>query len=282
MAKQNKIFAESLFDNMLTYQQYLQILSEMAMSTFVWNNLPDSVDERTIELNLLRAGMCVYFNDDVLGNLCLPVLPSSSFDVYGNPYKRTAYSNYNSYHMELSVENSVIIYNNKYRSPSYQYLVNTAKRLYNCDRIQDVNINAQKTPYFILASEAQRLTMQNIFEKIDGNQPVIFGDKHLEMANIKVLDLKAPFVADKINDMKVRIWNEALTVLGIPNVSISKKERLVSDEVSRNQGGIMVNRNSRLIPRLEACKKINNMFGTRISVSFNDEYNDSKEGDIIE
>lgn len=65
------IFCDSATVNNLTYMQYLNRLTELAISMFEWKNLPASVDARYLELHLFETGCMVYFNDDVLGDLCL-------------------------------------------------------------------------------------------------------------------------------------------------------------------------------------------------------------------
>ena len=107
--------------------------------------------------------------------------------------------------------------------------------------------------------------------KYEGNQPVIVGDKNLDDNGIQVLKTDAPYVGDKLTDLKVQIWNEALTYLGIPNVSFNKRERMIKDEVQRTQGGVVASRFSRLKAREEACEQINTMFGLDLSVHYNDE-----------
>jgi Phage Connector (GP10). len=86
-----------------------------------------------------------------------------------------------------------------------------------------------------------------------------------------VLKTDAPFIADKLYVLKTQIWNEALTFLGINNVNITKKERLLNDEVNRNQGGTIASRYSRLVMRQKACEEINKMFGTNISVDYRED-----------
>jgi hypothetical protein len=147
-----------------------------------------------------------------------------------------------------------------------------ARRLYNLDRIIDVNANAQKTPVMVRASEKQRLTMMNLYKEYDGNAPFIFGDKNLDMNSLTVLKTDAPYVADKIYQLKTQVWNEALTYLGISNINITKKERLITDEVTRNQGGTIASRYSRLQSRREAVEKINEMFGTNIEVNYREDF----------
>lgn len=270
--KGNGQFEESALLNNITYMQYFNRLTELAISMFEWQNLPPTVDPRYIELHLFQNGSMVYFNDDVVGNLCLDCLPNGNFDVYGNPVNRRAYSNYNNYQRDLNEDNSIIIWNNYLRTNSITDIELYSKRLYLLDRIIDVNANAQKTPVLVQGTEKQRLTLLNLYKEFDGNSPFIFGDKNLDLNALKCLNTGAPYVADKIYQLKTQIWNEALTYLGISNINIQKKERLITDEVTRNQGGTIASRYSRLQARREAVDKINAMFGTNISVNYREDF----------
>lgn len=271
MGKRKNLFNESLILNKHTYTQYVNWLTELAISMFKWKNLPASVDARYIELQLFLTGQMVYFQDEVIGDLCLNCLSNGRMDVYGYPLIRRAYSTYNNYQRLLKPNNSVVVYNNYMRTNSVLDIQMYARRLYNLDRIIDVNVNAQKTPVLIRASEKQRLTMQNLYMQYDGNEPFIFGDKDLDLNSLAVLKTDAPYVADKLYALKTEVWNEALTHLGISNVNINKKERLITNEVSRTQGGTIASRYSRLDSRQEAAEKINTMFGRDIEVDYRDE-----------
>ena len=137
-----------------------------------------------------------------------------------------------------------------------------ALRLYEAEQTAMVNIKAQKTPVLLLMDEKQRLTMENIYSQYDGNKPVIFGDKNSLGENvIKAINTQAPFIADKIIDYKKEIWNEALTFLGINNIMVDKKERLITDEANSNNELINLNLQSYLAPRQEACRQFNEKFG---------------------
>lgn len=273
-------FGESLSKNMDTYGFYLQRLCELSLSMFDWQNLPDSIDARFLEMTLFYNGAAVFFEDEdltpdtITGRegtfLALPVMLNGKWDVYNTPINRRAYAT-NGYQKDLTNTDSVIIYNNAIRTNSVQTCTMFAERLYNLDRIIDVNANAQKTPVLLQGTEAQRLTLLNLYQKWDGNEPVIFGDKNLDINSIKAISTQAPYVADKIDVLKREIWNDALTYLGISNVNIDKKERLLTDEITRNMGGTIANRYSRLDARREAAEQINKMFGLSIEVYFKSE-----------
>lgn len=260
-------FVDSATRNNRTYIQYFNRLKEFAISTFEWKNMPDSIDTRFLELTLFENGQAVFFVDDVLGYLCLQTTINGKLNVYRIPVKRRAYAT-NGYQKTLTEKDSVIIYNNLIRTNSILDVEMFAQRLYNLDRAIDVNANAQKTPILIQCSENERLTMVNLYKEYDGNSPVIYGNKNLDVKGLTVLRTDAPYVADKLYNLKTQYWNEALTYLGIANINTQKKERMITDEVNRNMGGVVASRFSRLEARKQACKMINNMFGLDIDVDY--------------
>ena len=281
MGRRKTYFDESAILNNRTYVQYVNRLTELAISMFEWKGLPESVDSRYIELHLFSNGCMVYFDDEVMGNLCLDCTYNGGLDVYGYPILRRAYSSYNGYNRLLKDSNSVIIWNNLLHIPSEADIRAYARRLWMLDRIIDVNANAQKTPILVQGNEKQRLSLVNLYKEYDGNAPVIFGDSSLNTEGLKSISTGAPYVADRIYELKTQIWNEALTYLGISNINIQKKERLITDEVTRNQGGTIASRYSRLEARRQAVEKINAMFGTNIEVSYREDYQEINPEDVF-
>lgn len=269
--RKDRQFWESAIMNNSTFRQYYNRLVELSISMFEWKNLPDSVDPRFLELTLFTDGQAVFFEDEVMGFLALQNAMGGGFDVYRIPTNRRAYA-VNGYQKQLDENDSVIIYNNYLHTNSMLDVQMFAKRLYNLDRAIDVNANAQKTPILLLCDDSERLTLENMYMQYDGNKPVIKGVKGLNPNAFTVLKTDAPYVADKLYQLKTQIWNEALTYLGISNMNITKKERLISDEVTRNQGGTIASRYSRLQARREACKKINEMFGLDIWCDYREDF----------
>ena len=279
MSRRKKTYFEtSLEDNMGMFYLYKDALTELAISMFDWQNMPEEIDIRFLEMTLFRNGAAVFFEDDGdLGYLALPVAMNGQFNVYKVPTRRRAYA-VNGYQKQLTMEDSVIIYNNMIRTNSWRLVNIYARRLWDIDRSIDVNARAQKTPVVLQCSEAQRLTALNLFKEVDGNAPVIMADKNLDINDVmKAVDIGAPYVADKLYQLKTEIWNEALTRLGISNVSYQKKERMISDEVLRNQGGTIASRYSRLEMRRKACEEINKMFGLDIWVDFKEDYREADD-----
>lgn len=276
MRKKVREFEESAYKNSELYLYYFNRLKELAISMFEWKNLPSSVDARFLELTLFDDGQCLFFKDEVMGYLTLQCTIGGQFSVYRVPTNRRAYAT-NGYQNNLNANDSVIIYNNMLRLNSIGVIDMFAKRLYDLDSIIDVNAKAQKTPTLITCDETQRLTLQNVYMQYVGNQPVIYGNKNLDVNAIKVLKTDAPYIGQQIYELKVNVWNEALSYLGISTVNNVKRERLITDEVQRNLGGTYASRYSRMNMRKEACKKINKMFGLNIDVDYRQDYSELVE-----
>lgn len=270
MKKGRKAQTEAFLQNQRTYLQYVNRLTELSISMFDWQNLPDTIDARFLELALFNDGMAVFFKDEVMGYLGLQVMIGGALDVYRIPTTRTAFAQ-NGYQMKLDQSNSIIIFNNMLHTNSILDVQEMSKRLYEIQRTIDVNVIQQKTPKIITCTENQRLVMKNLYAQYMGNEPFIFGDKNLDLSGIKTFDTTSPYVADKLYELKTQYWNEALTYLGISNVNTVKKERMITDEVQRNLGGTIASRYSRLFMRQQACEQINKMFGLNISVDYRED-----------
>ena len=65
-------------------------------------------------------------------------------------------------------------------------------------------------------------------------------------------------------------------------MNIQKKERLITDEAIRSQGGTIASRYSRLQSRREACEKINEMFGLNINVDYREDFRQTDDEYMVE
>lgn len=275
--KSNTEFWESAKRNTVDFRRYYDNFLELAVAMFEWKNIPDSIDERFLELTLLTDGMAVFFKDEDMDEyLALRTMIGGQWNVYNIPIQRTAYAS-NGYNYHLTEDDSVLIFNNMLRTPMVDKLEEFAKELYEIDRTILVNVKAQKTPVLIKCNENQRLTMKNLYMQYDGNMPFIFADKSLDNEALQALSTGAPYVGDKLMQLRIQKYNEVLTYLGISNSAYQKKERLVSDESIRSQGGTIANRYARLNSRRKAADQINKMFGLNIEVRFREDYREADD-----
>lgn len=279
--RNNYKFTDTLYINNETFIDYLERFKKIALSMFEWVNLPRSMNARYIELSLYYNGQACLLKDENVGFINTRCCSNGNINIYGLPTSLNCYSygyqtNRKLYsglnpHNNNEFDEAILIMNNWERIPTAPTLELFALRLYEAERTADVNIKAQKTPVLVVVDETQRVFMENLYNQYNGNQPFIFGDKkQLNAESLRVLDTKAPFITDKLIDYKKEIWNEALTFLGINNIMLEKKERLVTDEANSNNELINLNLQSYLAPRQQACKEFNEKFklkGTKDEIS---------------
>lgn len=276
--------ATAAIQNIRTFDYYFMRLSNIAVSIFEWKNLPKTVDPRFLEMSIFRNGMCLFFEDPVLGFLALPCAIGGKLDVYNIPLLRRAMAS-NGYYAERDNTNSVIIYHNYFHDVPTWDIEMFARRLSDYQRTIDVNIGSQKTPVLLLCDDEQKDTVTNTYLQYTGNMPVIVANKSMNPNAITVLKTDAPFVADAIEELRVQVWNDAMSYLGVSNVNVTKKERLITDEVQRNMGGVLASRNSPLQMRRQAAEEINKMFNLNIEVEYREDilaYQSSMIGETAE
>ena len=262
-------FLNSAFLNTATYDDYMGRFEKICTSMFEWVNLPESMNARYLEYCLFMEGQAGLLYDEEYGFINTKVASNGYLNIYGLPTQMNCYSYQYQKIRNLYTglegtqdKDCVLVMNNWQRTPTVATIQLFCQRLADAEMTASVNIKAQKTPVLIVVDENQRLMMENLYAQYDGNRPFIFGDKNQLSENaIKCISTGADFIADKIMDYKKAIWNEALTYLGINNLSNEKKERLITDEASSNNELINLNLQSMLIPRQEACKQFNKLFG---------------------
>ena len=262
-------FLDSALMNSETYFDYVERFKKICLSMFEWKNLPESMSAKYLEECLYYKGQAALLKDENYGFINTQCASNGYLNIYGLPSSLNCYSyQYNSIRnlytglKGTEDKDCILVMNNWERIPTASTIELFCQRLAEAEMTASVNIKAQKTPVLIVVDENQRLMMENLYAQYDGNKPFIFGDKNQVGDNVvKSISTGADFIADKVMEYKKQIWNEALTFLGINTLQAEKKERLITDEAKSNNELINLNLQSMLVPRQEACKQFNKLFG---------------------
>lgn len=254
------------------FSEWLELLIILDTALYEWVGLPESIDTRCLELDLCYMGYDLCFKDDVMNEYyCLPCNFGGRYNIYGKPYERIVYSPYNNYHNTLSIDNSVIIMSNYLMRPHYYTLLDYAERITRIVRTLDINVNAQKTPFILISDEEQRLSLENLYKKIDDFSPAIHVKPGMiDLNSVKALQTEAPYLADRLDGLLHNTFNEALTFMGYNNANQDKKERLVAAEVQGNNSNVAGQQNSGLIARKRGAEEMNKTFGFNCDVKIRD------------
>lgn len=260
----------SQINNFTTYQMYLRQLLTLAENVFEFENMPDFIDTSYLNKTLLRKGSIAFFKDEVLGLIALPYRNIGKLDVYGRPKTIVAISQ-NGYQRTLKQGEYVIMYDNNGRYPLFLDIKQYAERIAYSTRTADINIAQQKTPRVWKVPADKEKSFKDMINNVDGFADTVAGYEDIGMLDdISMVLAPAPYVADKIDEHKFKDWSEFLRLIGISNLSMQKRERLITDEIQAQNGGNVASRFSRYEPRAKALKLINEKFGTNIKVKYYD------------
>jgi hypothetical protein len=240
----------------------------MCTSLIKWENLPEGIPERYIEKSLFTNGKLAFVNnEDSTGFSILKCEGYSELNLYDEPIKWLCYSD-NMYMQDYNTEDIEIIRNNKHEIATLFLIRHGLERICNLDRTIDKNLWYQRNLAIIKSTDETIMTNKNLMQQYDQNNFIAYGKKDLELKdNIDKLSFDIPFIADKLEDIKDRKWNELLNMLGINSANTSKKERLITDEANANNQLIELSADVLLAERQLAVERINKRWGLNIKVS---------------
>lgn len=255
--------------NFNTFDMYKREMLTLAENVFNFENLPPYIDVSYLNKTLLRKGAIAFFKDEVMGVLALPFVNVSALDVYGRPVRIEVYGQ-NGYTKVLNKDEFVIMYDNNGRYPLYIDIIQMSERIAMKKRVTDVNISQQKTCRVWKTTDEKERTVRDLLNQVEGNVETVLTYDNLDLNDIDAILAPAPFVADKIEENLKNDWAEFFRLIGIANIQINKKERLITDEMMASEGGTIASRFNRFNPRLKAVDEINAKWELNIKVAYYD------------
>jgi hypothetical protein len=252
-------------------------LVNLYMSSIEWHGVPEGIDPRAIEYVLMVYGCGALFMEEG-GHLFGAASMSDRLNINFNPNKVLITSPAGqtwTRHAETWVYTTeagpvvmdadcALCWENKRRAPVLSDINYYAQRLARIDRVIDVNVDAQQTPWVISGSDAQeansRALIQNLKER---RQYIVYNNQLTDIADaVQVLNTQAPYVASDLVRLKKDLINEFLTSIGIDNdPSADKAAQRPVAEVIQNNEQVMIARNSRLAARRAFCERARVLFG---------------------
>ena len=256
-------------------RMYTRVLSEMCMNRFAWEGMPPEIDTRYLEYTLYLQGLAVFFYDDDYGRFfCLKGSGAGPVNMYDNPTSFVVTGNAQ-YNNTVAGNNCVPIYANYCRESSTDIVAIYAQRLAEIDRTIEINMLNARNTVLVAVDDSERMTMKEAFSAIVEGQPVIWGTEGFNASAVKdklsVINLNENSNSSltDILTVKLKVWNEAMTLLGIMNVNSEKAERMVVEEASGSSGQVMAMRAVELNCRRKAADMINDKYGLSITVGWN-------------
>lgn len=260
----------SQLNNYKTYLAYKMKMLTLAENVFQFKNMNPYIDLAFVNSELVTKGSIAFFKDEVMGLLALPYTSIGGLDIYGRPNRIAVIPKHGTYNRVLTRDEFVIMYDNDSHIPIYPNIIQSCERLALIKRTIDINVVHQRTPRYFKTSEENKRTVKDILNNVDSLTDTVFTYDNIDLEETTGVLIPAPFVADKLNEVKKEEWAEFLDLIGIANVSIQKKERVISDEILCSMGGTIASRYSRFTARKKAIDEINRKFNENIEVEFYD------------
>ena len=238
---------------------------------FKWNNLPDTIPQRTLELYLQCNGnVCIYKHNGALypfiGGL------GGEPNVY---YMPTIYTIANPA-LNLSVnaiidKNCIVIPNDTFYNGLLPMVKKYATLLVENELTLLVNLINSRLPSVIGASDTREAdSAKLLFKDIEAGKLGVIGTNQL-FEGFKSLPYSAT-TSHTLTDileveqyLKASLYND----LGLQSNYNMKRERLTDDETALNENALLPLIDDMLLQRENGAKRVNAMFGTDITVELN-------------
>lgn len=272
--------ARLVIENVEIYNYYRERLCNLALSQIQWNNLPETCDRLYFEKSLLFNGKAAMYKPKGTDFwLSTDYIQKGNFDAYGYPTKINGIT-FNAKNIET--DEWMILYDNMTRATLMPKIDFFARLLWEVHNTYRSNLQQQITPYIIMSDKNKSLSFKNLFNRFFGFQPVIEVKSSFNIDDVKTIDTRVDFKGTELLDNLQRIWAMALSELGI-TAETTKKERLISDELTINRQEDIISLNSRLLNRVEFCNKMNKKYGLNLSVNLSSQDIQFKSfSDVIE
>lgn len=269
-----------IIQNVEIYNYYKERLVNLALSQFQWSGLPETCDRLYFEKSLLFNGKAAMYKPTGTDFwLSTDYLQKGNFDAYGYPTKINGIT-FNAKNVET--DEWMILYDNMTRATLMPKIDFFARLLWEVHNTYRSNLQQQITPYVIMSDKNKSLSIKNLFNRFFGFQPVIEVKSSFNIDDVKTIDTRVDFKGTELLDNLQRIWAMALSELGI-TAETTKKERLISDELTINRQEDIISLNSRLLNRVEFCNKMNKKYGLNLSVNLSSQDIQFKSfSDVIE
>lgn len=250
---------------------FMRIL-RLASSSIVWDGLPDYIPLQKLEWDITVSGRAILLRDPVTDKYIEGTDSScGNLSIYGQPLDRAATLG-NGDMIRSDIYESVLISNNVMSLPDLWMYETMAAQLADLDIAIKVNCSTQKTMPIIPTTVQQKLTIENAYNMREQNVPYLLVDaESMDIAAFNQslqFDNRKSFTADQLMVVQRELWGRCLTILGINNANIEKRERVNTFETNSNLDEILVMRNSRLEARRYACRLMKQKWNLDVDVAY--------------
>lgn len=252
---------QSASTNQRTYLYYVDIITKMALSRFRWINLPDTCDERYLEMTLVTQGIAsIAFPRKMEGTfLSLQCAQQGRPNMYDRPIRWLAIGQ-NGSRYSCDAKNGVVVFDNETRYPLMDGIRLYANELTHLRLTRRMNRMHQQIPFILTGPQERRQDMVNLFKQVAGGEPAILATDDIQQIGYEAMSTGVEFIGEQLAVDEQNIWSRIYTMLGLTNTTM-KQERMTEDEIRAQKAPSELVLESCLIERRKAARELNERFG---------------------
>lgn len=170
----------------------------------------------------------------------------------------------------LKVDEEVVIgFCQRNHKSVFQMVEYYVEKIVNIEIVIDLNLTAHKMPFIFGVDPEDTKKFEEIFRLLQNDEPSLFVSLN-EADKFKALVSGAPYILDKLYNLKEALENELREYLGLDNLGGSeKKEHLITSEVEANNDVIETSGNCFIDCMKEFFDRTNELFGSNITIEIN-------------
>ena len=292
-SKRLKDTIESMYDVAdvkVGFDYWFYKLLNFCLSIFEYDNLPESLPKREIELNLLLTGHAVIFTDKA--DIVTACTTLYNFDRYYNPTqavfaqpRMTSKTLYLDNSIEAHKQNAVVIYNNDIKDNIFYipadgglltFISRYARRLADLESSENIYaVNSRLTSFPVGSTDGVIANIKKFFNSLVlGKREVIVDDAIIN--SFRNVDIVRSNIKDSINDILIardKILEQFFRDIGVKFFADNKKAQLTDNEVESDNQLLLISLESMLKSRQEGINAVNEFYGLNIEVRISDNFN---------
>lgn len=265
------------------YNYWFNKLLARCMSIFDWGNLPESLPEREIELNILLTGHCVIF--EKYGELI-----TQCTTLYGNENSKyyyptkAIYANPKIGYGTLSIGNDCeIVYNTPLQNNIFYvnsdggmltFIQRYARQLADIESTINIYIvNTRAVSYPTASNDNVKNSIDKFFDKLAIGQRAVISDNSI-IEQFRNTEITRSTFKDGVNDLLIardKILEQFYRDIGVKFYN-PKKAQVTEDEVESNDQLLLVSLKDMLKERRKGLERVNARYNTNITVDISEEF----------
>lgn len=270
--KYYSLFINSYKFSNLTSEQQRYLLTEFwtrgCINAFI---LEGSVPEKTLQGSLSNSSpSTVATSENPNGLLIFTPFASSQFNIYNYPTViipiNTRGASFIKTKPMIVGKDCVIGFAHPSHAPIRSLVMFYVEQIANVENTIRTNLFVHKLPRLIICTPEDRARVDELMNKIESGEHKLFLAVDDWQAIKNVLDSGGSYIIDKLYQYKQALENELLTFLGIDNIGLEKRERLIVDEANSNNAIINDHSDSFIDCMKDFCEEVSKVLKYPLTV----------------